>query len=99
MKKYLACFLLAALLLPSCSQNAPDNTDTSAPDSTTPQVTEPPAETTTDRADYKDSLPDNLNFNGQNVRVIYRTSVANNELIGTDNSGNLIHDAVWERNR
>jgi len=101
MKKYLACFLLAALLLPSCSQNAPDSTDTSAPDSTTPQVTETTAETTTDRADYKDSLPDNLNFNGQNVRVIYRSAsaVANYELIGTDNSGDIIFDAVWERNR
>jgi len=40
MKKTLIWLLLAAFLLPSCSQNTPGNTDTSAPDSTTPQVTE-----------------------------------------------------------
>ncbi len=99
MKKTLVWLLLAALLLPACSQDTTDSKDTSAVDTTAPQVTETTVETTTGRADAKDNLPDNLNFNGQSVRVIYRTSVANNELIGTDNSGNMLSDAVWQRNR
>ena len=110
--KITALLLLAAMLLPACAQ---DKTTDPTSD-TTPAVTGPtdttPEETTldpNDRANHFDKLPADINFNGENVTILFRGTDAYlegtsgsywiiNDVCGTDNIGDIVSDLVWERN-
>lgn len=97
--------LLAFLMLPlaACSNNAPDDagnpdaTDTTASEVTTAETE--PAETA--RSEAKDNLPADLNLNGETITIMARNSdsILNFDVIGTDNTGEIVYDAVWERNQ
>ncbi|MGM9652339.1 MAG: hypothetical protein ACI3XP_01740 [Eubacteriales bacterium] len=104
--KRLTAAVLASLTLPglaSCAkEDVPD-----APVTGDPTVTAAPDTDTTDpgngetaRADRRDSLPDSLNLNGETITILARNTpnVLNYDVIGTDNTGDLVFDAVWERN-
>lgn len=109
-KRLTAVFLTALMLLSSaaCSSapaGQPDTTDTTGsaavPESSA-DTTNPPE---SGRESTPDHLPDGLNFGGETVTVLYRGtgdgkgSIEIYDVAGTDNSGNFVSDAVWERNR
>ena len=102
-----AILLLTSLLLSACAQNK-----TGDPAETTPAVTadttaaaETTAEDPNDRSNVKDSLPDDLDFDGAVIHVLFRgkDDPANRlytmDVVGTDNIGDYVTDGVWERNR
>ena len=101
----LSAALLAFLMLPlaACANEAPDDAEiTDTADTTVAEVTTAetaPAETA--RSDAKDNLPADLKLNGETITIMARNSptILNFDVIGTDNSGEIVYDAVWERNR
>ena len=105
-KAAIALILLGSMAWSGCSpaQMKPDTvTDIGT---AAPGETSQPAETETGRSTYRDNLPDSLDFSGAEVRVMYRGgSLEDNntyqrlDVIGTDNWGDLVSDAVWDRNR
>ena len=103
MKRTLSLFLLASMLLAtacgsgegtgnSTNEAGEDNTD--APDVTTELS----------RENTPDSLPDNLDFGGRTIRIIYNddglasSGAAVNEIEGIENAGDVVNDAVFQRN-
>ncbi len=96
--------LLATLMLAStlaaCSEDTaetPVDTTAAAVEDTTTAETEPPE---TERSDAKDNLPAGLKFNGTTVTWVYRNEdwYRKWDMVGTDNTGELIQDAIWQRN-
>ena len=97
----LVSVLLAAVLLLStvgCAQDVPgSSTDTDTSTDTAPAETTVPAET--GRASRQDTVPDNLNFNGEILDFMVRdTEQYFRELIAEDMTGQLVNDAIYERN-
>jgi len=110
--KLIAGLLAAAMLLPACAQGG-ETQDTTAPAVTDASnvVTE---ETTLDpnlRANHFDALPADINFDGAAITCLFRGTMANinlngtvgsywihNDVLGTNNIGDIVSDAVWERN-
>lgn len=97
------CALLAVLMLPlaGCGTDTPSEEtggDTAQSDVTAAVTEETSAET--NRADAKDNLPADLNLNGEVIHILTRdaTQVLDFDVMGTDNSGDIVHDAVWNRN-
>ena len=95
--------LLAALMLPlagcGTAEVSRDTTgEGQTEDTTTAPVVETPAET--DRSEAKDALPADLNLNGEVIHILTRDAeqVLDFDVMGTDNSGDIVHDAVWNRN-
>ena len=107
-KRSAAVLLCALMILPAlaaCSEEGQNpavttNADTQpgAAESTAPETT---VEETTLRSQVKDSVPEDLKFDGQTVRVYHRdaANVIAYDLVGTDNSGDYVKDAVWYRNQ
>lgn len=109
--KSCAVLLLAAMLLPACAQDKTNTPDTSPAN---PSVTNTPAEDTTEldpnaRANHFDNLPADINFNGETVTSLFRGVMSDvsgekggywiiNDVCGSDNIGETVSDAVWERN-
>ncbi len=105
MKKLLALFILAALLLPLAACGGGSDTPaqtgaaTGAETTATAETDDP-----NDRTKVKDGVPD-LDFKGTTLNVYYRGSDAGNgsidlyDVLGSDNVGENVTDAVWERNR
>ena len=105
--KLLSLILALSMLVPlaACSNDSGTPDDTAASGGDTAAVT---GETTTadpnDRTQIKDNLPDNLNFNGTEIHVLYRgtdatSAIYTHDVGGTDNAGDAVTDAVWARNR
>ena len=102
----LALFLILPSLVTGCS-SGPDSADTQKPTATpdTSAQTGPEAETEpgetepeeTGRAAAKDSLPDNLSFDGESVRVWTGSEMAKFDAIGED-GGDQVYSAVFYRN-
>lgn len=95
MKRIIALLLVFAVICPlaaSC-QSSEDIADV-----TTSDVTESSAETTRETA-----LPDNLNFNGETINVLCREDEGNtsyiNEIGSLEITGDVIDDAIYQRNR
>lgn len=106
-KRILSAFLAAVMslgVLVSCASGdtAGDDTTPAVTGGSDTVVTEPAEETTTGRENAKDNIPADLRFDGETVSMIYRNE--NNDyygqwdMVGTDNSGDVIFDAVWQRN-
>nr|MBQ4318264.1 hypothetical protein [Clostridia bacterium] len=98
-----ALLLLTGILtLTACSSDT-----TGKPSETTANETNlTAAETTTagetDRADAKDSLPDGLKFDGKQLNFLVRGDhymITDYDMIGEENSGDVVLDAVYRRNR
>lgn len=96
--------ILSLSVLVSCSGGKDDGKTpgTSAPVSGDTGTTAPDSESvgTTGRESAKDNLPENLTFNGETVNIVYRNEdwYEHWDVIGTDNSGDVIWDAIWQRN-
>lgn len=95
MKRILALILTFAVMCPlaaSCQSSEPGD-DTSAPD-----VTESSAETTRETA-----LSDDLDFGGETITVLCREDEGNtsyiNEIGSLEITGDVINDAIYQRNR
>ena len=96
------CILLLVSLLPACAQKQPDAPATSG----VPAVTAAPedADTTApdpnDRSRVPDHVPDGVAFDGESLRLLYRTSdfIEKYDVVGTDNIGDYVTDGVWARN-
>ena len=103
MKKSVSVLLLLSMMLgivTSCSETVPEETDPVT--ETAPAETD--AETTvtgeTERSQAKDDLPE-LDFDGETVTICYPNEKYYEQwdVIGADNSGDVIHDAIWRRNQ
>ncbi|MGM9652378.1 MAG: hypothetical protein ACI3XP_01940 [Eubacteriales bacterium] len=102
----LTALLLTALLLaplaacsksPTPSDTQPD-TSSAAPDTETPVSGEPDTPAVTERSDFKDNIPADLRFGGDTVNVYYRDTIEVYNVYGTDNAGDVVTDAIWQRN-
>ena len=109
MKKRIGAILLVTAMLAPLASCAGDTTGTESTDTTAAVVDTAFVEETTtvdpnDRTQVKDNLPENLKFNGDSVRVLYRgdspaSTIYTHDVGGTDNSGDYVTDSVWARNR
>ena len=106
-KQITAMFLALAMMLPTltaCSEST-DNNDaiTESPTvagsvETIPEAVEAEAETEFTRADVQDDLPDDLNFDGQQVMVLARTKAwFDGEMYVEELNGETLNDAVFNR--
>lgn len=98
----LSALMLALLMLPlsACSSGS-DDVQTGASVTSAADTTEVVTETTeTGRADVKDNLPADLNLGGETINILGRNAdnIMKFDIVGTDNSGEIVYDAVWERN-
>ncbi len=106
MKKYLS-LLLASLMLASaltaCAGSPADPAvDGTATDGTTAPAETEPVATETKREDTKDNLPADLNLKGLAVNIITRdaSSIRPYDVDGGgEESGDIVKDAVYQRNR
>lgn len=102
------CLLLSLLMLLSfsaiftaCGETSADPTATTAPEEQSESIEpETEAEATEDRLNAKDSLPDDLDFGGATVTVLTRVGDEDTrlEFIAEKYGGNVVSDAVYERN-
>ncbi len=106
--KRILCALLAVMLslgvLVSCASGS--KTETPSTTAAVGNATEA-ADTTADtqpvetgRESVKDAIPEGLRFDGETVNIVYRNEIWYEtwDTIGTDNSGDMIQDAIWQRN-
>ena len=103
MKKLLTLLLCLAMLLPAfaaCSENASDGGQDAAQSSSTPSA-ETPAEEEPEitRANYPDTLPDDLNFDGVtlDITAFGLPNSINYDCTG-ELTGDVVLDAVYNRN-
>ena len=109
MKKKLLCLLLAALMtasaLVSCSggtENAGDEAELtaqtpSADEAAPAEAEDAPAENVDVNGYLKDDLPE-LDFGGQTVSVLYWSDVENAEFDVEELTGEIVNDAIFQRN-
>ncbi len=93
-KRLLSVILLCALLtsaLASCGGTTPADETTAPTGETTAPVEE-------DSPFEKDSLPADLDFGGESIRVLYRDDVLNAFYVG-EQTGDIVDDAVYRANR
>ncbi|MCR5681868.1 MAG: hypothetical protein K6G29_05385 [Clostridiales bacterium] len=104
-KKILSLLLAALLILPcflaGCSENK-ENSDTKAdantPSSDTNTEVEVEEETEFTRANVKDDLPDDLDFNGQELMFLARSKAwFEGEMYVEELNGETLNDAVYNR--
>ncbi len=95
-----ATLLLGTALMTACSSGGGETVQTTASATSTEAVTTEPVATTTGRENAKDNIPADLRFAGQKVNIVYRNEdwYMHWDVLGTDNSGDLIWDAIWQRN-
>lgn len=93
----LALFAAAALLsgcITACSGDASPSAEVTS----SAAQTQPPAESETERY-VKDTLPSDLDFKGEKTNIIVRQSVAEKEFYVENLNGEIVNDAIYERNR
>ena len=108
--KRIVSFLLVVLMLLGMSMSfvaCSDNSDgedtnpavtTASPDSSN-ETTTPVTESPYDENGYlKDSLPEDLNFNGEEVTMLYWSDVEKQEFFAEDLNGDVVNDNIYARN-
>lgn len=89
--------ILIAMLtsLAACGSGAEENPTTDA------VTTSGETTTVADDGSESDDLPSDLKFGGETINILYRgrEDVANYDLLGQENSGDIVFDAVYERNK
>ncbi len=105
MKRTLAMLLMLLMVaMTACAGDGKAVDTTAAPTTTASSENAAEPETTADpnlRENAKDGLPDDLNFAGETIRIIYRAGDAQKtyDAVGTENIGEIVTDSVWARNR
>ena len=95
--KRIAWMLALALLLPGCSAGTQPREDAGRTEVAVPTVPDVPVEAETEDPYEKDSLPDDLDFGGQTLRIgLYSTQGA--AVAPEEETGDILNDAVFQRN-
>ena len=106
MKKQILALLLALLMTApafvSCSDSG-TNEETadsgSAPTASEEIAPEEIVDDTVDENGYlKDELPDELDFGGQVINLLYWSDVENQEFSAEEFTGEIVNDAIYQRN-
>nr|MBQ4318968.1 extracellular solute-binding protein [Clostridia bacterium] len=102
MKKRISALLLALLMLvpvlASCSDSADTADTTSADTAAVGETTAAEVVGETDRSQVKDNLPDNLDFKGQEIRILHRDDGADLSIeVTAEETGDVVNDAVYNR--
>lgn len=105
MKKKMLALLLAALMtapaLLSCASQNPETPDETAEAQTEAveevSAEEAPAENVDENGYLKDDLPE-LDYGGQQVCVLYWSDVENQEFEAEELTGEIVNDAIFQRN-
>ncbi|MGN1346738.1 MAG: hypothetical protein ACI4V1_08125 [Eubacteriales bacterium] len=100
MKRMTAFVLIVLMLLAGCSEGAgpeekvpaAEETETASP------LTEETEETEEARASVPDHLPDTLDFEGLSVPILYRGGVDEVEIYVEELNGEIVDDAIYNRN-
>ena len=87
---FLLAVLAAMLILSSCGEETEQTPTPDVP------VNEP-AEEITEAKKYIDDVPEDLRYDGQEVRFLVNQQYGRHDLTG-DNSGDIVFDAVYNRN-
>ncbi|NLW74458.1 MAG: hypothetical protein GX057_06175 [Clostridiales bacterium] len=101
MKKIVAILLCLILVIPTAAGCA-RNPETGTRDDTTTSAildTSSPDDTTTETGLVEDDLGDDIDFNGEPVRILYWSDVQNTEFEVKELTGDIIQDAIFDRNR
>ncbi|MCL2813130.1 MAG: hypothetical protein FWD23_00875 [Oscillospiraceae bacterium] len=105
-KRAAALFLaLCILLLSACSGAAPKNQNANENKDDGKASPENTPEAADSRQNAKDSLPDNLDFGGADIRILNRSSAVSyttgymREMEAEVDSGDVVEDAIYKRNR
>jgi len=108
MKKQLFALLLALLMTApaflSCSESGANEetaaeTDAAAPSADTEIAAEETVDDSIDENGYlKDDLPDELDFAGQEIKLLYWSDVENQEFTAEEFTGEIVNDAIYQRN-
>ncbi|MBO5257778.1 MAG: hypothetical protein J6C42_09800 [Clostridia bacterium] len=108
MKKRLFALLLALLMTApaflSCSESGANEetaaeTDGSAPSADGEIAAEETVDDSIDENGYlKDDLPDELDFAGQEIKLLYWSDVENQEFTAEEFTGEIVNDAIYQRN-
>ena len=98
-KSVIPLLLLISLLFTVCSngQSNDSNAVTTKNDSAV-AAAEEAEDTTTNRANIKDTLPADLDFGGKPIKILYRGGFDSIEMNSDDITGDIVNDAVYERN-
>ena len=102
--KFLSLFLAAVMLLPmiaGCAESAGETEDVSgAVSSADGEIAAPDedAETEMSRENTPDNLPSDLDFGGLSVPILYRGGVDEQEIYVEDLTGEVVDDAIYNRN-
>ena len=105
--RYLALILAALTILPclvACADTTEPNDDTTAAIASTEAPAATTAEEVTTESPYdengylKSSLPDELDFGGAEVTILWWNDVEQPEFFVENTNGELINDAIWQRN-
>ncbi|MBP3292180.1 MAG: hypothetical protein J6N32_00350 [Clostridia bacterium] len=108
MKKQLFALLLALLMTApaflSCSESGANEetaaeTDAAAPSADGEIAAEETVDDSIDENGYlKDDLPDELDFAGQEIKLLYWSDVENQEFTAEEFTGEIVNDAIYQRN-
>ena len=105
--RYLSLILAALTILPclvACADTIEPNDDTTAAIASTEAPAATTAEEVTTESPYdengylKSSLPDELDFGGAEVTILWWNDVEQPEFFVENTNGELINDAIWQRN-
>lgn len=86
--------LMTAVVLVSCAGNEKTN---GTVNSLGEENSNPKVETSTGDGLQRDTLPDDLDFNGSKVKILYWSDVNNAEFNIGEQSGELVNDAIYKR--
>jgi len=102
MKRIVSLLLLLLMVLPlaaACSENTDtaDETDTKAEEVTEETTTEI---TETDRSQMKDTLPEDLDFGGESVRILARDDGLRLalDIFAAEDTGDIVETSIYKRN-
>ena len=102
--KFLSLFLAAVMLMPmiaGCAESAGETEDVyGAVSSADGEIAAPAedAETEMSRENTPDNLPTDLDFGGLSVPILYRGGVDEQEIYVEDLTGEVVDDAIYNRN-
>ncbi len=100
MKRFISAILLCAMLasLAACGEEPTDTPNT--PTTNDPAVTTAAPEATHDANGFLlDTIPADTDFGGAEAKILIRTSVANTEYYVEEQTGDIIDDALHNRNK
>jgi hypothetical protein len=97
--RILSFSLLLALLISTASACGSNSNSPTVTSNLTDTTTSSDDTTEISRINYPDSLPKDLDFKGQTIRIICRDVETNIQEVYPEQTGDIVDDAVYNRNR